>query len=131
MIQGSRWAPGGRAVNTPAIRAFAVRRIHVPIVSWLAGFPYTDTTNGFRGYSRSYLLDPRVQPFRDVFDRYELLAYLSVRGPRLGFRTTEIPVTRAYPQRGAIPTRIDPIRGNFDLLATLWRLARGRFHPST
>ena len=97
MVQGSRFIPGGKAINTPLSRLLAIKLIHAPLIRFGARFPYTDTTNGYRGYSRRFLLDPRVQPFRDLFDTYELLAYMSVRGPRLGFKTKEIPVTRRYP----------------------------------
>ncbi len=89
-VQGSRYLPGGCGVNTPFVRRLAGRLIHAPILSLAACNWYTDTTNGFRAYSARYLLD-RVQPFRAVFDRYNLLFYLTVRAPQLGFRTTEIP----------------------------------------
>ena len=105
MIQGSRYIPGGQAINTPLLRHIAVKLMHIPLISLAAGYRYTDTTNGFRGYSRRYLLHPDVQPFRDIFQTYELLAYLSVRAPQLGLRVTELPVTRAYPAHEATPTR--------------------------
>lgn len=129
LIQGSRYIKGGKAVNTPLSRVLAVKMIHIPVISMLAGFRYTDTTNGFRGYSSSFLLDERVQPFREIFDTYELLAYLSVKGPRLGYRVTEIPVTRAYPRGETTPTKISSIRGNFDLLKILWLLMLNHYDP--
>lgn len=129
MVQGSRYIPGGRAINTPKLRHFAVKLIHVPIVSKVAGFKFTDTTNGYRAYSNRYLLDERVQPFRDIFDTYELLAYLSVRAPQLGFKTKEIPVTRAYPKTGKIPTKISFLKGNADLLRILKDLIMHKYDP--
>ena len=54
----------------------------------------TDTTNGFRAYSRRLLADDRVQPLRDVFAASELYYYLAIRTARLGFRVIETPVTR-------------------------------------
>lgn len=104
-IQGSRFIKGGKAINTPIIRTIAVRLIHAPIISLAAHQKFTDTTNAYRGYSVSYLKDERVKPLRDIFVTYELLAYLSVRGPKLGLRACEIPVTRAYPQTGKTPTK--------------------------
>ena len=130
MVQGSRYLPGGQAINTPFIRHWAVKLIHVPVVSYVAKFRYTDTTNGYRAYSAKYLLDARVQPFRDVFMTYELLAYLSVRAPELGMATREIPVTRAYPPKGKTPTKISFFKGNSDLLTTLWQLLRHHFDPA-
>ena len=129
MIQGSRYLPGGKAVNTPKIRHFAVKLLHVPIISKAANFKYTDTTNGYRGYSKKYLLDDRVQPFRKIFDTYELLAYLSVRAPQLGLKTKEIPVERVYPKRGKTPTKISFIKGNYLLLKILWETLNNKYNP--
>lgn len=128
-IQGSRYVKGGKAINTPKIREIAVKLIHIPIISILAGFKYTDTTNGFRGYSSRMLLDERIKPFRNIFDTYELLAYLSVVAPKFGFKTKEIPVTRAYPENGKVPTKISPFKGNFGLIKILFNLAMGKYYP--
>ena len=128
-VQGSRYVPGGRAVNTPLSRHLAVTLVHAPLVSLAAGRRYTDTTNGFRGYSRRLLTDPRVAPFRDVFAGYELHYYLAIRAARLGLGVTEIPVTRAYPAAGGVPTKIRGLRGNALILATLARACTGAFDP--
>ncbi len=129
LVQGSRYIAGGKAVNTPLIRHLAVRIIHAPVISHIAGFRFTDTTNAFRGYSKAYLSHPDVQPLRDIFVSYELLAYLSVRASQLGLKVCEVPVTRAYPQKGKTPTKISPVKGNAKLLGILWDLRRGRFNP--
>ena len=120
LIQGSRFVPGGTAINTPLVRYIAVRFIHAPVISLSAGHWFTDTTNAYRGYSSRYLQDERVQPLRDVFCGYELLAYLSVRATQLGYKACEIPVTRAYPAKGKIPTKISFFKGNFILLKVLF-----------
>lgn len=128
-VQGSRFVPGGVEQGTPPIRRVAIRWVHAPIISRVAGERFTDTTNGFRAHSRSYLLHSDVQPFRPVFDRYELLAYLSIRASQLGLRTAEIPVRRSYPASGAVPTKLRPVRGNLELLGVLLGLVRGDYHP--
>ena len=127
-VQASRFVPGGVAINTPRSRDLAIRFIHAPLLSLASGFPWTDTTQGFRGYSRALLEDERVAPFRDVFTQYELLAYLSYRAPRLGFRCCELPTTRRYPP-GELPTKIRGIRGNAALMWTLVRACSGGFNP--
>jgi dolichol-phosphate mannosyltransferase len=129
-VQGSRYLPGGQAINTPWTRRLAIKLIHVPLINSGAGFRYTDTTNGFRGYSRRFLLHPEVRPFRDVFSGYELLAYLSVRAPRTGQRVKEIPVTRRYPEKGEIPTKISHFRGNWELFRVLIRVLLGQYNPN-
>lgn len=127
-VQASRFLPGGVAENTPRSRDFAIRWIHAPMLSLFSGFPWTDTTQGFRAYSRTMLLDPRVSPFRDIFTTYELLAYLSYRAPRLGYRCIELPTVRRYP-KGEVPTKITAFRGNFSVLETLFRACFGAYNP--
>jgi hypothetical protein len=128
-VQGTRFIRGGRAVRTPASRYLAIRCLHAPLMSASAGIQYTDTTNGFRAYSRRLLYDPRVQPFRNVFSGYELHYYLALRAPHLGYRCCEIPVIRAYPDDGKIPTKIHGWRGNARVLSTLFAACLGRFVP--
>ncbi len=130
-VQGSRYVPGGRAINTPKSRWFAVRFIHAPVISMAARHWFTDTTNGFRGYSSAYLLDPRVQPFRSIFSDYNLLFYLSVRASQIGLKVTELGVTRAYPNSGPVPTKITGLRGKLRLIAELFRTALGAYHPES
>ncbi len=129
LIQGSRYMPGGQAIRTPWLRTLAIRFVDAPLISFASGFRYTDTTNGFRGYSCRFLLDPRVQPFRKDFHTYELLAYLSIRGPQLGYKVREIPVTRQYPQDGKIPTKITSLMGKLGILLILVKAISGRFNP--
>lgn len=129
LVQGSRFIKGGRAINTPLIRFLSVKLIHAPIISLTAHHRFTDTTNAFRAYSARYLLDKRVQPLRDIFMTYELLAYLSVRASQLGMRACEIPVTRAYPKAGKTPTKISFFKGNAELMKILLRNAKGAYNP--
>lgn len=128
-VQGSRYVPGGKAVNTPIDRHLAVKLIHAPLISLAAGFHYTDTTNGFRAFSRRLLEDPRVSPFRSVFTRYELHYYISIRAGRLGLSIVEVPVTRSYPAGQKTPTKIDGIRGRFDVITQLFDACLNRFDP--
>jgi dolichol-phosphate mannosyltransferase len=128
-VQGSRFLPGGAAVNTPLIRHLAVMALHAPILSLAARHRYTDTTNAFRAHSRRYLEHPDVQPFRDIFQSYELLAYLSVRATRIGMRVCEVPVRREYPLHGKVPTKIGFFKGNWNLLRILFKTLFGRYNP--
>ncbi len=131
LVQGSRFLKGGRAINTPPIRLISVRLIHAPVISLTARHHFTDTTNAYRAYSSAYLSDTRVQPLRDIFMTYELLAYLSVRASQLGMKVCEIPVTRAYPKAGKTPTKISFFKGNADLMKILIKNALGSYAPKT
>lgn len=128
-IQGSRYIPGGRGVNTPLLRHLGVKLLHAPLLSLAAGRKFTDTTNGFRAYSRKLLIDPRVSPLREVFLGYELHYYLALRAAKLRFKCIETPVTRTYPKAGATPTKIRGLRGNLGVLRTLTRVVRGLYNP--
>jgi dolichol-phosphate mannosyltransferase len=130
-VQASRFIDGGKAENTPKSRDLAIRLVHAPVLSLFSGFHWTDTTQGFRAYSRRLLLDERVAPFRDVFLGYELLAYLSYRAPKLGFRCVELPTTRRYPSHGAVPTKISGVRGNLTVLRVLFEAVAGSYNPAT
>lgn len=127
-VQASRFISGGVAENTPASRDFAIRWIHAPMLSLASGFSWTDTTQGFRAYSRKLLLDPHLAVFRGVFITYELLAFLSYRAPRMGHRCVEIPTIRRYP-KGEVPTKISSIRGNLSVLGVLIRSCLGAYNP--
>jgi dolichol-phosphate mannosyltransferase len=117
-VQASRFIPGGIAENTPKSRDFAIRYIHAPALSISSGFRWTDTTQGFRAYSRKMLLDPCIAPFREIFQDYELLAYLSHQAPRLGYKCIEISTARRYP-KGEVPTKISSFKGNLKILKTM------------
>ncbi len=128
-IQASRFAPGGHSSNTPLSRLLAIRLIHSPLLSLGAGHFFTDTTQGYRGYSKEYLLHPGTQPFRDVFVRYELLAYLTVRASQLGFRVKEIGTSRVYPENEKVPTKISGISALVDLVLVALGATLRTYHP--
>ena len=128
-IQASRFITGGKAKNTPTSRLIAIKLIHSPITSLGARFRFTDSTNGFRGHSSSMLMDEKISLFRDVFDTYELLAYMPIRAARLGYKCVEIPATRIYPSSGAIPTKIHGFSSQLSLLKILFKAALGFYNP--
>lgn len=128
-VQASRYIPGGIAEHTPRTRDLAIRWIHAPLLTLFSGFRWTDTTQGFRAYSRRLLLDRRVAPFRDVFSSYELLAYLSYRAPRLRYRCVEVPTARRYPPTEQVPTKIAGMKGNLSVFKSLVLACLGAYDP--
>lgn len=127
-VQASRYIAGGVAENTPMARHLAIRCLHAPLLSFSSGFRWTDTTQGFRAYSRRLLLDPRVGVFRDIFSGYELLAYLSYRAPNLGYVCQELATSRRYPP-GEVPTKISALRGNYTVFKVLLKACMGQYNP--
>jgi dolichol-phosphate mannosyltransferase len=128
-VQGSRFVAGGVSENLPLSRLLGIKLVHAPLISCASGFHYSDTTNGFRGFSAKLLSDERVALFRDSFTEYELHYYLAIRAARLGFRVCEIPVSRRYPAHGPVPTKITPIAGNLRVLKCLLTACAGGYDP--
>ncbi|MEM1129221.1 MAG: glycosyltransferase [Pseudomonadota bacterium] len=128
-VQGSRYLPGGVAENTPLERTIGNRIIHAPMLSLAGRHWFSDTTNGFRAYSVRYLCDPRVRPFRDVFQRYELLFYLTVRAGQIGMKVGQVPVERRYPQNAAVPTKITGTSAKLQVLGQAVDAATGGYTP--
>lgn len=128
-VQGSRYLPGGEAENTPLERTIANRLIHAPILSLAGRHFFTDTTNGFRAYSARYLTHPDVRPFRDEFEVYNLLFYLTVRAGQLGLKVDHVPVIRRYPDSGKVPTKIGGFGSKLALLGETITAATGGYTP--
>jgi dolichol-phosphate mannosyltransferase len=127
-IQGSRFIKGGKAINTPLERLLAVRLLHAPLISLAARHRHTDTTNGFRAYSDQLLTDSGISVFRDIFMTYELHYHLAVDAARSKkFKLIETPVTRKYPKKGKVPTKISPIKGNTHVIGVLLKTVRGHY----
>jgi dolichol-phosphate mannosyltransferase len=128
-VQASRFLSGGVAENTPKSRDFAIRLIHAPLLSLASGFKWTDTTQGFRAYSARLLASPELAIFRDVFISYELLAHLSYKAPKLGFKCVELATIRRYP-KGEVPTKISAFRGNLAVFKVLIKACLGHYDPA-
>jgi len=130
-IQGSRFIPGGKAVNTPLERTLGLHLLHAPLISLVSRRRHTDTTNGFRAYSARLLKDKKLAVFRDVFMTYELHYYLAIESSRSSknYKLVETPVTRTYPPKGKTPTKISPIKGNLHVLNVLFKAARRQYRP--
>jgi glycosyltransferase involved in cell wall biosynthesis len=126
-VQGSRFVPGGHHENTPLSRYIAVNLVHAPMVSLASGFRYTDTTNGFRAYSRRLLTDPQIDIFRSCFDRYQLHYHLAIESVKRGLRVKELPVSRVYPASGKTPTKIKGFGGLFAVLRQLFDVCVGKY----
>lgn len=130
-VQASRFIPGGHSENIPLSRYLAIRLIHAPLQSLAAKYWFTDTTQGFRAYSSDFLLNPGTQPFREIFTKYELLAYLTVRASQLGYAVTELPTSRVYPANEPVPTKIKGLAPLFELLSVLFKALFGVYHPKS
>jgi glycosyltransferase involved in cell wall biosynthesis len=99
-VQGSRFAAGGASERLPWHRALAIR-VFTRAISWLSGRRTSDASNGFRAYRSEILRDPRIDweaPWLGV--SYQVEIYLLLATIRLGYRVSEVPVTKLYPRDG-------------------------------
>jgi dolichol-phosphate mannosyltransferase len=99
-VQGSRYAAGGASEGLPWHRALAIR-LFTRAVSLLSGRRTSDASNGFRAYRSEILRDPRIDweaPWLGV--SYQVEIYLLLATTRLGYRVSEVPVTKIYPADG-------------------------------
>ncbi len=130
-IQGSRFIESNSSINTPVHRELAIRYIHAPIVSFFSDRKFTDTTNGFRGFSRFLLENKEIDIFREVFNKYELIPYIPIRVGQLNLKSCEVSVVRRYPENTEIPTKITGLNAHIELLFSLLLSGLGFYNPNS
>lgn len=125
LVQGSRYLPGGRHAQMPIYRQLATRWIHPWLFSLITRRRITDSTNGFRAVRLKLLDDPRINLEQDWLNEYELEPYLFYQAIKLGYRVTEVPVTKIYPPRQMGYTKMKPFSGWWSILRPLVYLGLG------
>ncbi len=107
-VMGSRFLTGGAyGGDMPLYRKIATR-LHPLLVSLFCGRRITESTNGFRAMRVDLLRDPRLRLDQPWLDHYELEVYLLMKLLRMGYRTTEVPVSKIYPARALGNTKMRP-----------------------
>lgn len=123
-VQGSRFLQGGGHAHMPLYRRMATR-LHPLLFSLAVGKRLSESTNGFRAFRTSLLRDPRINWRQGWLDKYELEPYLLFETIRLGYRHTEVPVTKIYPPKSLGYTKMKPISGWWSILRPILYLALG------
>lgn len=123
-VQGSRFKKGGGYGEMPLYRILATR-IHPLLFSLVSGKWVTESTNGFRAFKTSLFQDVRISIWQSWLDAYELEPYLYYKVIKLGYKTTEVPVTKIYPPKKLGYTKMKPIIGWWSILRPLFLLAFG------
>jgi dolichol-phosphate mannosyltransferase len=124
-VQGSRYLkPGADFGPMPLYRKLATR-VHPLLFSLVARRRVTDSTNGFRAIGQGVLADSRLNLSQPWLDHYELEPYLYLQVIRLGYRTTEVPVTKIYPPKSLGQTKMPAITGWWSMLRPLFYVAFG------
>jgi dolichol-phosphate mannosyltransferase len=124
-VQGSRYKPGGRAVQTPLVRRI-FNRLYPDIWTIMTGRRCTDVTNGYRCYRLRILKDHRVNLDQEWLKGYSLEYYIHYKALSLGYRMKEVPVTKTYPfnHRGGY-SKIQPLKDWWPIISPLTLLFLG------
>ena len=124
-VQGSRFLPGGKKVNTPFFRG-VFSRLYPFIWTLFTQKRCTDVTNGFRAYKLNMFFDNRINIHQDWLDNYQLEYYIHYKALTSGYRTKEVAVSKVYPQRhkGGY-SQISPFRDWWKIIGPLIFLKLG------
>jgi dolichol-phosphate mannosyltransferase len=124
-VQGSRYkGKVGTGGDMPFYRKVATR-MHPMLMSFFTGKAVTDSTNGFRAFRLSIMDDPRINIDQDWLNAYELEPYLMFKAIKLGYKFTEVFVTKIYPPRKLGYTKMKPLVGWWSILKPVFYLGLG------
>lgn len=122
LVQGSRWMGESEDYgHMPLYRRLATR-LHPLVFNAISPVKLSDTTNGFRAVRTSVLRDRRLDLRQDWLDEYELEVYLLYKVAKLGYRLSEVGVTKRYPPKALGQTKMKPITGWWSILRPLMML---------
>lgn len=125
LVQGSRWISDSNDYGEMPLYRKLATRLHPFIFRLISSSDLTDTTNGFRAARTSMLSDPKLALDQRWLDEYELEVYLLYKAARLGYRVTEVGVTKRYPPKELGQTKMKPIVGWWSILRPLFLLGLG------
>lgn len=122
LVQGSRWLSATSDYGEMPLYRRIATRIHPLIFRLISSAKLTDTTNGFRAVTTQVLRDPALKLDQEWLDEYELEVYLLYKSARLGYKVTEVGVTKRYPPKELGQTKMKPITGWWSILRPLFLL---------
>ena len=124
-VQGSRYkGKVGTGGDMPFYRKVATR-LHPLLMSFFTGTAVTDSTNGFRAFRLSVVSDPRMDLDQPWLNAYELEPYLMFKAIKLGYKFTEVFVTKIYPPKKLGYTKMKPLVGWWSILKPVFYLGLG------
>jgi len=124
-VQGSRFMNGGISKKNPLFRKL-FSRLYPFMWSLLTNNRFTEITNGFRAYKSSIFSDSRINIFQSWLDHYGLEYYIHYKVSTLGYKITEVPVSKVYPYRNKGGySNISPLKDWWDIIGPLIYLKIG------
>jgi dolichol-phosphate mannosyltransferase len=85
----------------------------------------TESSNGYRAMKVSVLDDPRLALSQRWLDGYQLEVYLLIKLLKLGYRSTEAPVSKIYPSKGVGNTKMRPLVDWWHMLSPIFLIGLG------
>jgi dolichol-phosphate mannosyltransferase len=125
LVQGSRWLSDSDDYGEMPLYRRLATRVHPFVFRLISDADLTDTTNGFRAARTEMLVDPGLGLDQAWLDEYELEVYLLYKAAKLGYRVTEVGVTKRYPPKQLGQTKMKPIVGWWSILRPLFLLGLG------
>lgn len=118
-VQGSRYLSSRPRLGPMPLYRKVATRLHPLLFRLVTHTRVTDSTNGFRAVHTRVLRDPALNLSQKWLNQYELEPYLYIRAIQLGYRTTEVPVTKTYPPKRLGQTKMRPVTGWWSILRPL------------
>ena len=119
LVQGSRWLGASSDYGDMPLYRRLATRVHPWVFNLISPVDLSDTTNGFRAVRVAMLSDPELALDQDWLDEYELEVYLLYKAAKLGYRVSEVGVTKRYPPKSLGQTKMKPITGWWSILRPL------------
>lgn len=113
-VKGSRYMKGGKMVNMPRFRLFAIP-VFSAFVSVMMRKHLTDVTYLVNASKLSIYNDPDINLGQEWLERYGMEYYILYYVLRK-YRIKEVPMTVRYPSDGQGYTKIKPITGWWDMI---------------
>jgi dolichol-phosphate mannosyltransferase len=124
-VMGSRYLAGGAYGGDMAAYRKLATRLHPILVGIFCGRRITESTNGYRAMKVGILNDRRINLAQSWLDGYELEVYLLMKLLRLGYRCTEVPVSKIYPPRAVGNTKMRPVLDWWNILRPIFLVGLG------
>jgi dolichol-phosphate mannosyltransferase len=124
-VIGSRFLEGGRYGGDMPLYRKVATRLHPALVSLFCRKLVSESSNGYRAMKVSVLADQRIDLYQEWLDGYQLEVYLLMKLLKLGYRTTEVPVTKIYPSRAKGNTKMRPFVDWWHMLSPVFTVGLG------
>jgi dolichol-phosphate mannosyltransferase len=115
-VWGSRFLPGGRFVNAPTFRRYAIPWIFNLLPLVFTGTKVTDATCGFRAYRLSILTEHAHGWDKPWLFRYEFEYFVLAKVLLSAYRHQEVPISMVYPPSKKNYSKIVPVLSWWSML---------------